>query len=81
MPPEGYRAPDVVCVRLPEGFEDAANRALLLERHGIDVAGGLGPMAGQVWRIGLMGESCTPENADALLRAINDLLARRRRDG
>jgi len=81
VPPEGYRAPDVVCVRLPEGFEDAANRALLLERHGIDVAGGLGPMAGQVWRIGLMGESCTPENADALLRAINDLLARRRRDG
>jgi alanine-glyoxylate transaminase/serine-glyoxylate transaminase/serine-pyruvate transaminase len=75
VPPDGYRAPDVVCVRLPAGLEDAPNRSRLVERHGIDVAGGLGPLAGKVWRVGLMGESCTEENARSFLHGIDDLLA------
>jgi alanine-glyoxylate transaminase / serine-glyoxylate transaminase / serine-pyruvate transaminase len=75
FPPEGFRAPDVLCVRLPEGFEDLPNRRRLLESHGIDIAGGLGPLAGQVWRIGLMGESCSAENVKALLQGIDELLA------
>jgi alanine-glyoxylate transaminase/serine-glyoxylate transaminase/serine-pyruvate transaminase len=39
----------------------------LLERFGIEVGGGLGALAGQVWRIGLMGYNSTPENVDRLL--------------
>jgi alanine-glyoxylate transaminase/serine-glyoxylate transaminase/serine-pyruvate transaminase len=73
--PEGFRAPDVVCVRLPEGFEDLPNRRRLLESRGIDIAGGLGSLAGKVWRIGLMGESCTPENATSFLDALDEVLA------
>jgi alanine-glyoxylate transaminase/serine-glyoxylate transaminase/serine-pyruvate transaminase len=75
VPPPGFRAPEVLCVRLPEGFEDLPNRRRLLEEFGIDVAGGLGSLAGQVWRIGLMGESCTREAAKALIAAIDELLA------
>jgi alanine-glyoxylate transaminase/serine-glyoxylate transaminase/serine-pyruvate transaminase len=39
----------------------------LLDRYGIEVGGGLGALAGKVWRIGLMGYNSTPENVDRLL--------------
>jgi alanine-glyoxylate transaminase/serine-glyoxylate transaminase/serine-pyruvate transaminase len=74
LAPEGFRSPDVLCVRLPEGFDDTTNRRRLVEEHGIDIAGGLGPLVGKVWRIGLMGESCTRGNATALLDALDELL-------
>jgi len=39
----------------------------LLNKHGIEVGGGLGALAGKVWRIGLMGYNSRPENVDRLL--------------
>jgi alanine-glyoxylate transaminase / serine-glyoxylate transaminase / serine-pyruvate transaminase len=75
LPPEGFRAPDVLCVRLPDGFEDASNRRRLVESAGIDIAGGLGELAGKVWRIGLMGESCSAEHVKAFLAAVDELIA------
>lgn len=75
VPPEGYRLPQVVCVRLPEGVEDKPARARLLQGFGIEVAGGLGELAGKVWRVGLMGESCDPGWVKALLGAIDEVLA------
>jgi alanine-glyoxylate transaminase/serine-glyoxylate transaminase/serine-pyruvate transaminase len=74
VPPDGYRLPEVICVRLPEGVDDASSRRRLLEEFGIEVAGGLGALAGKAWRMGLMGESCTRENAKALLAAIDEIL-------
>jgi alanine-glyoxylate transaminase / serine-glyoxylate transaminase / serine-pyruvate transaminase len=73
--PEGYRLPEVVCVRLPEWVDDKPMRRRLLDEFGIEVAGGLGDLAGKVWRVGLMGESCTRENVDAVLAAIDVLAA------
>lgn len=73
--PAGFRAPNLLCVRLPDGFEDVPNRRRLVESRGIDVAGGLGTLAGKVWRIGLMGESCTAEHVKLLLDAVDELLA------
>ncbi len=52
-------------------------RRRLLERHGIEVGGGLGKLAGRIWRIGLMGENARAENVDRLLEALRAELAER----
>jgi len=74
VPAEGFRLPQLACVRLPEGFEDLPNRRRLLDEHGIEVGGGLGQFAGKVWRVGVMGESCNRDYVMSLLRAIDGLL-------
>jgi alanine-glyoxylate transaminase/serine-glyoxylate transaminase/serine-pyruvate transaminase len=63
-------------VRIPDGVDDAALRRALLEERGIEIGGGLGPMKGQVWRIGLMGESSTEANVLLILSALERLLPR-----
>jgi len=60
--------------RLPVGLDEAACRRLLLDRYGIEVGGGLGPFAGQVWRIGLMGQTARLRNVTLLLAALEELL-------
>lgn len=41
----------------------------------VEISGGLGPSAGKVWRVGLMGYNCTPENVDLVLRIMKEALA------
>lgn len=60
--------------RLPGTWDEAAVRRQLLDRFGIEIAGGFGPLAGKVWRIGLMGHSSRPENVLTLLAALEELL-------
>ncbi len=62
------------CVRIPEGVDDAAVRARMLDTYGIEIGGGLGPFAGKAWRIGLMGHSATQANVDLVLAALVDCL-------
>ncbi len=71
---EGYRLPNLTTVRIPDGVDDAAVRSALMERYGIEIGGGLGPVAGQVWRIGLMGENATASSVLTILSALEDLL-------
>jgi len=71
---EGYRLPMLTSVILPDGLNDAEARRKLLYDYGIEVGVGLGKTRGEVWRIGLMGETCKRQNADALLLAIRDLI-------
>jgi alanine-glyoxylate transaminase/serine-glyoxylate transaminase/serine-pyruvate transaminase len=73
---EGRRLPSLTCVRVPAGVDEAAVRKALLADHGIEIGGGLGPLAGQVWRIGLMGESSRQESVLAVLAALEQALAR-----
>ena len=40
----------------------------------IEIGAGLGPMAGKVWRIGLMGETCRPENVERILSALREIM-------
>jgi alanine-glyoxylate transaminase / serine-glyoxylate transaminase / serine-pyruvate transaminase len=75
VPPEGHRMPQLAAVWLPEGFEDRPNRERLLREFGIEVAGGLGEFAGKVWRVGVMGESCTRDNVKIFTEALDQLLA------
>jgi len=63
-------------VRIPAGVDDAAVRKALLDEDHIEIGGGLGPMKGQTWRIGLMGESSRPANVTRLLAALGRLLPR-----
>lgn len=70
------RLPTVLALRLPAGFDDAGVRRALRERE-ISVTGGLGPTAGLIWRLGLMGEAARPAPYRALLSALEDLLGER----
>ena len=67
------RLPQLTAVQLPGGQEEAPLRALLLDRHGIEVGGGLGPAKGKVWRIGLMGHGAREASVERLLDAVDDL--------
>jgi len=71
---EPYRLPMLNAVRIPNGVEDGAVRRVLLAEHNIEIGGGLGPLAGRVWRIGLMGHSSTAENVLLLLGALEEIL-------
>lgn len=71
---EGYRLPQLTAVKLPGGREEAALRARLLDDYGIEIGGGLGPFKGTLWRIGLMGASCTRANVRRFLRATDELM-------
>jgi alanine-glyoxylate transaminase/serine-glyoxylate transaminase/serine-pyruvate transaminase len=72
---EGYRLPVLTTVRIPEGVEDVKLRHALLYEHNIEIAGGLGPLAGKVWRIGLMGVASSAENVLAVLQALEQELS------
>jgi alanine-glyoxylate transaminase/serine-glyoxylate transaminase/serine-pyruvate transaminase len=72
-----HRLPMLTTVLLPEHVTRAGEAALrrrLLDRHGIEVGGGLGKLAGRVWRIGLMGENARAEVVDALVAALAEEL-------
>ena len=63
-------------VRIPAGVDDAAVRRALLDTDHIEIGGGLGPLKGQTWRIGLMGESSTATNVRRVLEALGRTLPR-----
>lgn len=70
-----YRLPNLNSVYLPEGIADEAKlRRQLLDEFNIEVGGGLGAFAGKIWRIGIMGESCTYNHVNALVGALQQLL-------
>jgi len=72
---EGHRLPQLTSAGLPGGREEGPLRKALLEEHAIEVGGGLGPAAGKIWRIGLMGHGASDESVDRLLDAVDALLA------
>lgn len=70
-----HRLPQLNVVELPPGIDDAGTRRRLLDDYGLELGGGLGDLAGKVWRIGLMGAACSRPNVMACLAAIDDVLA------
>jgi alanine-glyoxylate transaminase/serine-glyoxylate transaminase/serine-pyruvate transaminase len=68
-----HRLPMLTSLRVPARFrpgEEAALRRRLLDRYGIEVGGGLGSLAGQIWRVGLMGENARLTSVESLLSAL-----------
>ena len=74
--PAGERTPQLNAVTVPDGVDEAGVRAQLLERHNLEIGAGLGPMAGKIWRIGLMGQSCTQRHVDLCIGALGEALGR-----
>lgn len=73
---EGHRLSVLTSVRIPPGVDDLKVRKGLLDKFSIEIGGGLGPLKGQIWRIGLMGHSSTEENILLLLSALETLLGK-----
>jgi alanine-glyoxylate transaminase/serine-glyoxylate transaminase/serine-pyruvate transaminase len=69
-----HRLPQLNTVRIPEGVDEAAVRARMLEHWDLEIGAGLGPLKGQVWRIGLMGASASPWHVRVCLTALADAL-------
>lgn len=71
LPPEGERLWTLNTVRIPERVTDEAKvRVALRDKHGIEIGAGLGPLAGKIWRVGLMGAGATSENVQTLVAAL-----------
>ncbi len=73
--PEDHRLPMLNVVSIPDGVDDATVRGTLRDR-GIEISGGFGPLAGRVWRIGLMGTNANPRVVNRLVTALADALGR-----
>lgn len=76
LPSAEHRLPMLSCVTVPPHLDEAAVRQQLLQQFGIEIGGGLGPLKGKVWRIGLMGESCTEANVLTFLNALEEIFIR-----
>jgi len=72
---EGKRVPNLNTVSVPDGTSDSTVRARLMNEYGIDVAGGFGPLAGKIFRIGIMGPLATAAGVDDFLSAFAQALA------
>jgi alanine-glyoxylate transaminase/serine-glyoxylate transaminase/serine-pyruvate transaminase len=75
--PVEHRLPTLSTPQVPPSVDEVAVRRQLLNEYNIEIAGGFGPLKGQIWRIGLMGFSSRRENGLLLLAALRDLLAKR----
>ena len=75
LPPHGERLWTLNAVRIPDGIDEAAVRRRLLDEYNIEIGAGLGPLAGKIWRVGLMGASSSPRLVLLLLGALKDALS------
>jgi alanine-glyoxylate transaminase/serine-glyoxylate transaminase/serine-pyruvate transaminase len=72
---EQYQLPQMNAVYCPAGVDEAEVRKRLLGEFGIEIGAGLGPLAGKIWRIGLMGYSCRADNVMLCLSALGSVLS------
>ncbi|HLQ72631.1 MAG TPA: alanine--glyoxylate aminotransferase family protein, partial [Bacillota bacterium] len=71
---EQYRLPQLTSVIVPEGINEAEIRTELLQDYSLEIGAGLGELNGKIWRIGLMGHSCQPNNVITVLTLLEQLL-------
>jgi alanine-glyoxylate transaminase/serine-glyoxylate transaminase/serine-pyruvate transaminase len=74
LPPANERLWSLNTVRVPDGVDEAAVRRQLLEEFDIEIGAGLGPLAGRIWRVGLMGSGSTLANVLLFLSALHHAL-------
>ena len=73
--PEDERLPQLNAVSIPEGVDEAAVRATLLNDYNLEIGAGLGAMAGKIWRVGLMGFASNKTNVLFCLGALDAVLS------
>lgn len=69
-----WRLPMLTAVKVPGELDVSALHRRLLEEERIEIGTGLGPLAGKIWRIGLMGHAARPENVERVLEALGKRL-------
>jgi alanine-glyoxylate transaminase/serine-glyoxylate transaminase/serine-pyruvate transaminase len=74
--PKHNRLPQLNSVKIPEGVDEATIRRQLLDEYQLEIGAGLGPLAGNVWRIGLMGYASNRKNVLFCLGALEAVLNR-----
>lgn len=72
--PQGHRIPHLNTPRVPDGVDDARVRKHLLEKNGIEIAGGFGPLAGKIFRIGVMGPMASDDCVQMFLGKFGEAL-------
>ena len=74
---EPYRLPQMNAIRIPEAIQpkEAEIRKTLLSEFNLEIGAGLGPLAGKIWRIGIMGYSARAENIMLCLGALGSVLS------
>ena len=71
-----FRLPMLNAVRIPQGVDDVDVRQQLLKQYRIEIGAGLGPLAGKIWRIGMMGHTARIENIERLIHALKSVCRR-----
>lgn len=71
---DNIRLPELNSVTIPDGVNEAEVRSILLNKYNLEIGAGLGPLAGKIWRIGLMGQSSCERNVIYLLSSIEQIL-------
>lgn len=79
LPPEGERLWTLNAVRVPGVIDEALVRRQLLDEFNIEIGAGLGPLAGKIWRVGLMGASSSPRLVTLLVGALTQTVGEQRR--
>ena len=69
-----HQLPQMNAVTCPEGVDEAKVRRTLLTEFNLEIGAGLGPLAGKIWRFGLLGYSCRPDNVMLCLSALGSVL-------
>jgi (S)-ureidoglycine---glyoxylate transaminase len=72
-----HAVPMITLVRVPDGIDEAAARAQMLEEHGVEIMAAFGPLRGKVWRVGTMGSNATLPAVLQVLAALEAVLSRR----
>ena len=72
---ESARLPQLNAIMVPEGVDEAILRSRLLNEYNLEIGAGLGALAGQIVRIGLMGYGANMKNVMYCLEALEAVLA------
>lgn len=71
---EKYRLPTVTSIKVPANVEWRSVCEYAMKNHLFEISGGLGPTAGTIFRVGLMGTNATEQKVDLLLEMLKEAL-------
>jgi len=74
VPDPKARLPTVNTIKIPQGVDGPAVSGYCMKNHLVEISGGLGPTAGKVWRIGVMGNNANIKTVSKVLDAFKEAL-------
>jgi len=71
---DAFWLPSLNAIRVPDGVTDGEVISYLLENYDLEIAGGLGGLSGDIFRVGCMGHSARPKNVSFFMSAFGEAL-------